>query len=334
MMKTKPIFCQSQRKKHFGAIILFAFILLVLILSSCQIQPRYHQRGWQISLRNPGQSLHKLETANKQKNQAAFKTTQRPKHRLVDTTETDTQAHLSVDTASLPQMHIPQSLIAEGKETKWAYPKLINKDVANQISTFTIVGESFRFTGKLVGANENGLFLHNAHPPLFWIYNWDYGKGQTAIRNNVLYMPYTQINKIRKGGTVSSRIERTIESLKEIIFYGATAIFGIFIGIISVNSWNFNSFESIVGVAMILGAIAALIILGTLSLILIPLIFLIQLPFCRMKGRFWRINKSAANGKSFFDFINKQHARYRLYRSDLITKENKGVIVPESENNP
>jgi hypothetical protein len=44
---------------------------------------------------------------------------------------------------------------------------------------------------------------------------------------------------------------------------------------------------------------------------------LAMLPFSRIKGRFWAINKKASRGKAFFDFIKARNERYRLYKDNF-----------------
>jgi hypothetical protein len=43
----------------------------------------------------------------------------------------------------------------------------------------------------------------------------------------------------------------------------------------------------------------------------------------RLPGRFWIIGKNTDSGKSFFQFLNVRHGRYRLIRSDLGVQETK-----------
>lgn len=301
---------QSQRKKRIGAVLLFCFILLMLVFSSCRIQPRYHQRGWQVSFPN----THSVK-ATKSPN---------PKHRSEKKTQvTSCAIDVDDDSSAFSQMHIPQSLIELGENVKWSHPKLFNEQISKQLSTFTLVGDTFKYTGHLVAANENGVFIHNPYPPLFWIGRGHYGKGQTGIRNQVLYMPYSQINVIKKGGTVSSRLERLLEKLMKIFFWGATAVFSILGFAISVNLWDFDSFEAIVLLAAIAGAIAAAVLIIIFSIILFPLLFLLQLMVSRLPGRFWIIGKNTDSGKSFFQFLKDRHGRYRLFRSDLGVQDTK-----------
>lgn len=303
-MESNRLTWQSQRKKRIGAVLLFCFILMLLLLSSCRIQPRYHQRGWQVSLPN-------TRTVQATKSPS-------PKHRSEKKTRVTSYAIDGKDDSSaFSQMHIPQSLIVLGENVKWSYPKLFDEQISKQLSTFTLVGDTFKYTGHLVAANENGVFIHNPYPPLFWIGRGHYGKGQTAIRNQVLYMPYSQIHVIKKGGTVSSRLERLLEKLAKLFFWSATAVFSILGLAISDNLWDFDAFEIIVFLAAIAGAIAAAVLILIFSIILFPILFLLQLMVSRLPGRYWIIGKNADRGQSFFQFLKDRHGRYRLFRSDL-----------------
>lgn len=308
-MESNRLTWQSQRKKRIGAVLLFCFILL-LLLSSCRIQPRYHQRGWQVSFPN-------TRTVQATKSPS-------PKHRSEKKTQvTSCAINGDDDSSAFSQMHIPQSLIVLGENVKWSYPKLFDEQISKQLSTFTLVGDTFKYTGHLVAANENGVFIHNPYPPLFWIGRGHYGKGQTAIRNQVLYMPYSQIHVIKKGGNVSSRLERLLEKLAKLFFWSATAVFSILGLAISDNLWDFDAFEIIVFLAAIAGAIAAAVLILIFSIILFPILFLLQLMVSRLPGRYWIIGKNADRGQSFFQFLKDRHGRYRLFRSDLGTQEPK-----------
>jgi len=303
-MESNRLTWQSQRKKRIGAVLLFCFILLMLVFSSCRIQPRYHQRGWQVSFPNS----HSVQAT---KSPSA-------KHRSEKKTQvTSCAIDGKDDSSAYAQMHIPQSLIVLGENVRWSYPKLFDEQISKQLSTITLVGDTFKYTGHLVAANENGVFIHNPYPPLFWIDRGHYGKGQTAIRNQVLYMPYSQINVIKKGGTVSSRLARLLEKLAKLFFWSATAVFSILGLAISSDYWSGDAFEVIVFLAAIAGAIAAAVLILIFSIILFPILFLLQLMVSRLPGRYWNIGKNADSGKSFFQFLKDNHGRYRLFRSDL-----------------
>jgi hypothetical protein len=50
---------------------------------------------------------------------------------------------------------------------------------------------------------------------------------------------------------------------------------------------------------------------------LTPILFLLQLPVAKLKGRYWRIDKDSNKGQMFFEFIKRKHQRYRLFRRDI-----------------
>lgn len=70
-------------------------------------------------------------------------------------------------------------------------------------------------------------------------------------------------------------------------------------------------------VVMLIAYLATLALTVVLSLILTPLLFLLQLPVAKLKGRYWKINKSSEKGNEFLEYIKEHHRRYRLYQSDI-----------------
>lgn len=299
-MESSQLNWPSQRNKRRWAVVWFLLLLFLLALTSCSVQPRYHQRGWNFQFKTD-RSLHQS-----QKSTSNFK-----ESRLVKGTITD-------DTAEA--MHISQRLINAGKYKKWVYrDTLIPTFITKQLRTMTIIGDTITMHGKLVAANERGIFLYNPHDPLFWVSKKPYGKTQTAIRDKILFVPYTDIQKIRKGGTLASKIERILNGLFWIWFSISGSLGGFWAIVTFGNSnWISNSaFEAIVLIVLVIAYIATLLMTILLSLILTPILFLLQLPFAKLKGRFWVIGKDSKKGQMFFEFIKRNHQRYKLYRRDI-----------------
>ena len=301
-MESSQLNWPSQRNKRRLAVVWFLFLLFLLALTSCSVQPRYHQRGWNIQFktdRNPYYS---------QKSTSNFK-----ESRLVERTIPD-------DTVDA--MHISQRLIHAGKHKKWVYrDTVISTFITKQLRTMTIVGDSITMHGKLIAANKNGIFLYNPHDPLFWVSKKPYGKTQTAIRDKVLFVPYTDIQTIKKGGTLASKIERILNGLFWIWFSISGALGGFWaIATFGNSNWiGADALEAIILVVVLVAYLATLALTIVLSLILTPLLFLLQLPVAKMKGRYWKTNKSTEKGNEFFEYIKGHHRRYRLYRSDINT---------------
>jgi hypothetical protein len=288
---------QSQRNKRRWAIVLIFLILILIALSSCSVQPRYHNRGWNIELGG---------------GQFSRKGTSTP-----TTVKTTSVVSKVAEIDSNELMHIPAKLIRAGRKNKWVYPDTVSTVVAKKLCTFTIYTDSSCMHGKLVGANENGVFLYNMHDPLFWVAKKPYGITQTAIKRKILFMPYSEIKSIRKGGTVASRLERILNGLFW-LWFGAGAIAGGGFTLVYTNFWlSANTIEDIIAGLMLIAAVIAAILCALFSLILTPLIFLLELPFKKLKGRFWRIDYSEPNGQRFLNQIKKKHGRYRLYKDDL-----------------
>jgi len=186
----------------------------------------------------------------------------------------------------------------------------------------TIIGDTFTIHGKLVAANERGIFLYNPHDPLFWVSKKPYGKTQTAIRDKVLFVPYTDIQIIKKGGTLASKLERILNGLFWIWFSLSGALGGIWaIARFGNSSWiGTDALEALlIFVVVLVAYLATLALTVVLSLILTPILFLLQLPVAKMNGRFWEIGKDSMKGQVFFEFIKRNHQRYKLYRSDINT---------------
>ena len=148
-----------------------------------------------------------------------------------------------------------------------------------------------------------------------------YGKTQTAIRDKVLFVPYTDIQTIKKGGTLASKIERILNGLFWIWFSISGALGGFWaIATFGNSNWiGADALEAIILVVVLVAYLATLALTVVLSLILTPLLFLLQLPVAKMKGRYWKTNKSTEKGNEFFEYIKGHHRRYRLYRSDINT---------------
>lgn len=288
----------SQRNKRRWAVVWLFFIFIVVLLTSCSIQPRYHNRGFQISL---PQAFHNTNTPKAQKST----------HR----TEVNTRV-FNNDTAR--SMHIPANIIAAGSDQRWVYPLRLSDSMTKPLRTMTIVGDTFLMHGKLVAANENGIFLYNPYDPLFWVSKKPYGKRQSAIREHVLYMPYKDIQSIRKGGTVASKLERLLDGAFKVLFWSIGVIGTLFGVIVADNALNSSSgLEIIAVIAAIVAFIAALVTTIVLSIVLAPIIYLLQLPVKKLRGRYWNINQNPSNGKAFFNFIKARNARYRLYKDEL-----------------
>lgn len=301
---------KSQRNERKWAVVFFFCILLILVLSSCQVQQRYHQRGWHFE-RNTYNALQRGEKASKPSTL---------RHHLPP---------LFFDDSS-EEMHISQRLINAGKLQKWVYRDTsIHHDLTKQLRTMTVVGDTFTMHGKLVAANENGIFLFNPHDPLFWVSKKPYGKTQTAIRDKVLFVPYTDIQEIKKGGTLASKLERVLNGLFWFWFSLGAALGGFWsIGVFGNSPFILgNTLEAIIGFFVLIAYLATLVLTVVLSLILTPILFLLQLPVARLKGRYWAINKRRENGLSFLAFIKSHHDRYRLYRRDI------EAFQPDEESN-
>jgi len=292
-METNALNWPSQRNKRKWAIIWLLFIFIMILISSCAVQPRYHNRGFHVTFSQPSKRQN-IALAQK-------------------------SAHRSKTTDTARAMHIPANLINAGGDEWWLYHKRLTDSIIKPLRTMTIVGDTFTMHGKLVGANENGIFLYNPHEPLFWVSKRTYGKMQTAIREHVLYVPYKNINKIKTGGTLASRLERILDLLFKTLFW-ALGVIGSIFGIITADNTIFSgssTLEVIIVVAAILAFIAALTVTILLSIVLVPIVFLAMLPFSRIKGRFWAINKKASRGKAFFEFIKARNQRYRLYKDNF-----------------
>jgi hypothetical protein len=313
-METSQLNWPSQRNKRRWAVVWFLFLLILLALTSCSVQPRYHNRGFNITLGRNTQSISSIPGT---KQAHTNKSVKNSSHRA--TQSYSTSAYPDDTTIfDVYGMHIADSLIAAGQDQKWMRHNWLPDDITKPLSTMTIVGKGFLMHGKLVAANENGIFLYNPHEPLFWVSKLPYGKGQTAIRENIVYMPYTKIEKIRKGGTVSSKIEQILDQFFMVIFWTVGAI-GSILGIATVD-WDIFSegaLEIIVIIALIIALIAALIATLALSIVLFPIIFLLQLSASILPGRYWWIGKKPTRGRAFYKFIKRRHRRYRLYRKDV-----------------
>ncbi len=297
-MKTSQFNWQSQRNHRRWALIWFGLLPILSVLTSCSVQPRYHQRGWHIQFNsNHNQSLSQKKTSNLRKSPFVERT-------------------IFEDTVG--EMHISQRLISAGEYKKWVYKDTsISTFITKQLRTMTIIGDTFTMHGKLVAANHRGIFLYNPHDPLFWVSKKPYGKTQTAIRDKVLFVPYTDIQKIKKGGTLASKLERILN----VFFWLGLAILAILIGLgVSQldNSdcfWIFPDVTAIILFVLLVVAFLALTVI--FSLILTPILFLLQLPFEKRKGRYWEIDKNSDKGQKFFEFIKRNHQRYKLFRSDI-----------------
>jgi hypothetical protein len=301
-MESSQLNWPSQRNKRRWAVVWFLFLLFLLALTSCTVQPRYHQRGWNIQFNsNKKQSFNQKQTSYPKKSPAIERT-------FLDD--------------SLEQMHISQRLINAGKNKKWAFRNdTIPPFITKQLRTMTIIGDSITMHGKLIAANKNGIFLYNPHDPLFWVSKKPYGKTQTAIRDKVLFVPYTDIQQIKKGGTLASKLERILNGLFWIWFSLSSVLGGIWANARFGNSsWiGADAWEALMLVVMLIAYLATLALTVVLSLILTPLLFLLQLPVAKLKGRYWKINKSSEKGNEFLEYIKEHHRRYRLYQSDINT---------------
>lgn len=299
-MKTTQLNWQSQRNHRRWAVIWFGLLLILSAITACSVQPRYHQRGWHIQISgNHHPSMGQKRTSN-------FKESRLVEQRILE------------DTADA--MHISQRLIKAGKYKTWVYrDTAISTFITKQLRTMTIIGDTFTMHGKLVAANERGIFLYNPHDPLFWVSKKPYGKTQTAIRDKILFVPYTDIQKIKKGGTLASRLERILNGLFW-IWFSISGALGGFWAIVTFGNSNWigaDALEALIFVVVLIAYIATLLITVLLSLILTPILFLLQLPVAKLKGRYWRIDKDSNKGQMFFEFIKRKHQRYRLFRRDI-----------------
>jgi hypothetical protein len=313
-METSQLNWPSQRNKRRWAVVWFLFLLFLVALTSCTVQPRYHNRGFHFTL---GRNTQTISSIPGTKQTRTKKTTKSSSHHASKSQSTSAYPN---DTTifEVYGMHIADSLIEAGQDQKWVRHNSLPDNITKPLSTMTIVGKGFLMHGKLVAANEHGIFLYNPHEPLFWVSKTPYGKGQTEIRENIVYMPYTKIKKIRKGGTVSSKIEQILDQFFMVIFWSVGAI-GSILGIATLN-WeicNDGAWEIIVIIALIIALIAALIATLALSIVLFPIIFLLQLSVIRLPGRYWWIGKKPARGRAFYKFIKRRHRRYHLYRVDV-----------------
>lgn len=290
----------TQRNKVRWTIVWFGFLLILSALTSCAVQPRYHQRGWHIEFNSRGNQSYNLKKTSHHRAAASVKLT-----RVND---------------SLEEMHISPRLINAGKFKKWIYRDTsISKFITKQLRTMTIIGDTFTINGKLVAANNTGIFLYNTHDPLFWVSKKPYGKTQTAIRDKILFVPYTDIQKIKKGGTLASKLERILNGLFWTWFSLSGTLGGFWaIGTFQDSGWlGSDALEVIITVIIIVAFLATLALTVILSIVLAPILFLLQLSVARLKGRYWEINKNNEKGRNFFEFIQRNHLRYRLFRSDI-----------------
>jgi hypothetical protein len=313
-METSQLNWPSQRNKRRWAVVWFLFLLILLALTSCSVQPRYHNKGFNITLGRNIQSISSIPGTKQAHTNKSFKNSSHQATKIYSTSAYPNDTTIF----DVYGMHIGDSLIDAGQDQKWVRHNWLPDNITKPLSTMTIVGKGFLMHGKLVAANENGIFIYNPHEPLFWVSKLPYGKGQTAIRENIVYMPYTKIEKIRKGGTVSSKIEQILDQFFMVIFWSASAIFTI-LGIASSDQmfYSTSTLDIIMIIAAIIALIAALIATLALSIVLFPIIFLLQLSASILPGRYWLIGKKPARGRAFYKFMKRRHRRYRLYREDV-----------------
>lgn len=127
---------------------------------------------------------------------------------------------------------------------------------------------------------------------------------------------------------MASRLERILNGLFW-IWFSISGALGGFWAIVTFGNSNWigaDALEALVFVVVLIAYIATLLITVLLSLILTPILFLLQLPVAKLKGRYWRIDKDSNKGQMFFEFIQRNHQRYRLFRRDI------DVVKPSKTN--
>ena len=102
-METNALNWPSQRNKRKWAIIWLLFIFIMILISSCAVQPRYHNRGFHVTFSQPSKRQN-IALAQK-------------------------SAHRSKTTDTARAMHIPANLINAGGEEWWLYHKRLEDNV-------------------------------------------------------------------------------------------------------------------------------------------------------------------------------------------------------------
>jgi hypothetical protein len=311
-MNTHPLNWQSQRNQRRWAILFFLFMVVLIAVTGCSVQPRYHNRGLHITLGSGATGRSQKQTQPIKAQSSPIEAVEVQKSRLGEFSTNDT---------SLPEMHIPKKIISagEGSLRWWVYPFNISDSISKRMRVMTVIGDTFVMHGKLVAASKDGIFLYNSHDPLFWVKNTSYGKIQTAIRDKILFVPYKDIKAIKKGGTIASKLERLLNGLFWFWFTLSVTITGAWAA--AVNDfflWIFSDdLEVFLFIATLFALALTIALCVVLSIVLTPILYLINLPFSKIKGRYWFINHKRDEGGAFYRDVVEKHERYRLFKDDI-----------------
>ena len=284
----------------------------LLAITGCSVQPRYHNRGLHITMGSGANGRSHKQTQPLKAFVSPDETVRDQKCKWVKLNTNDT---------SLPEMHIPQKIIAAGDVSlNWqVFPYTIGDSLSRRMRVMTVIGDTFKMHGKLVAASENGIYLYNSHNPWFWVKNTSYGKMQKKIRNKVLFVPYTDIKAIKKGGTIASKMERILNGLFLIWFTLSAFIMGAWIVYSNYSyQWIFRTtIEVFLFVVILFTLVITIPLMVVMSIVLTPILYLINLPFNKMKGRYWLINHKPDQGEAFYRDVVENHERYRLFKEDI-----------------
>lgn len=311
-MSTQPLNWQSQRNLRRLAILIFLFMVVLIAITGCSVQPRYHSRGLHITLGSGNTGRLQKQTLPTKVHVSHNEAVSDQKSRL---------GAFSTNDTSMPEMHIPQKIISAGEVSLrwWVYPFTISDSISKRMRVMRVIGDTFVMHGKLVAASEHGIFLYNSHDPLFWVKNTSYGKIQTAIRDKILFVPYKDIKAIKKGGTIASKLERLLNGLFWFWFTLSTIVTAAWAA--AVNDFFLWIFSDDLEVFLFIGVLFALALTialcVVLSIVLTPILYLINLPFNKLKGRYWFINHKQEEGKAFYRDVLEKHKRYRLFKNDI-----------------